>query len=260
MFAHQSHPLPENLLPDDVADLLSRLGHRVDRRNVTRALEGAGIPGVVPPASRAERWTIPLTTLLDVVAAVLQRRELRSAGPGRRVLPSLEKFRLSAARLLMREPALAKHVELKLRRRVTAEIRLQEEAAQERAATRMAEAERQRRAAIRMERADRQRRENFAMGELYFEARLRATAARFPTIDKLALESAAFTAFMHEWPYPGDRPSWWLPPPGALVSAVDRQRDWLDGKTRERPDLAPLIPAIDFTEPWPWRREAADAP
>ena len=256
MFAHQSHPLPENLLPDDVADLLSRLGHRVDRRNVTRALEGAGIPGVVPPASRAERWTIPLTTLLDVVAAVLQRRELRSAGPGRRVLPSLETFRLSAARLLMRDPALAKHVEVKLRRRVAAEIRVQEEAAQERAAARLAEADRQRRAVIRMERADRQRRENFAMGELYFEARLRATAARFPVLDKRSIESVAFAAFMSEWPYPNDRPAWWLPPPGALDAAVEMQRSWLDGKTRECPDLAPLIPAIDFTAPWPWRGDA----
>ena len=58
MFAHDELTLPDNLLPDDVADLLARLGHRVDRRNVTRALQAAGIPGAAAPASRASRWTI----------------------------------------------------------------------------------------------------------------------------------------------------------------------------------------------------------
>ena len=77
MFAHHKLQLPENLLPDDVSDLLARLGHPIDRRNVTRALEAADIAGVVPPASRAHRWTIPRDTLLEVAAAVLRRRELR---------------------------------------------------------------------------------------------------------------------------------------------------------------------------------------
>ena len=95
MFAHDELELPENLLPDDVSDLLARLGHRCDRRNVTRALEVAGIPGVVPPASRATRWTIPRSTLLDVVAAVLQRRRARAAAPGRRWSP---RWRRSACR------------------------------------------------------------------------------------------------------------------------------------------------------------------
>jgi hypothetical protein len=53
MFAHDKLELPDNLLPDDVADLLAWLGYRCDRRNITRALEVAGIPGVVPPGSRA---------------------------------------------------------------------------------------------------------------------------------------------------------------------------------------------------------------
>jgi hypothetical protein len=69
MFAHDKLELPANLLPDDVADLLAWLGYRCDRRNITRALEGAGIPGVVPPGSRAAKWTIPCERLLDVTAA-----------------------------------------------------------------------------------------------------------------------------------------------------------------------------------------------
>src|SRR3954452_13331571 len=73
MFAHDKLDLPENLLPDDVSDLLARLGYRCDRCNITRALEGAGIPGVVPPGSRAAKWTIPCERLLDVTAAFRTR-------------------------------------------------------------------------------------------------------------------------------------------------------------------------------------------
>src|SRR3954454_5128776 len=69
MFAHDKLDLPANLLPDDVADLLAWLGYRCDRRNITRALEVARIPGIVPPHSRATKWTIPCATLLDVTAA-----------------------------------------------------------------------------------------------------------------------------------------------------------------------------------------------
>src|SRR4051794_9773730 len=112
MFAHHNADLPANLLPDDVADLLAWLGHRVDRRNITRALEVAGIPGVVPPASRARRWIIPSACLLDVVAAVLQRRELRAAAPGWRSAGPLEHHHLPAARMLMQRPELAKYVPL----------------------------------------------------------------------------------------------------------------------------------------------------
>ena len=81
MFAHDKLDLPANLLPDDVADLLAWLGYRCDRRNITRALEVAGIPGVVPPGSRAAQWTIPCQTLLDVTAAVLVAA--RFGPPGR---------------------------------------------------------------------------------------------------------------------------------------------------------------------------------
>ena len=82
MFAHDKLDLPANLLPDDVADLLAWLGYRCDRRNITRALEVAGIPGVVPPGSRAAKWTIPCERLLDVTAAVLHRRAFRAARAG----------------------------------------------------------------------------------------------------------------------------------------------------------------------------------
>ena len=34
MFAHDRLELPANLLPDDVSDLLARLGYRVDREEV----------------------------------------------------------------------------------------------------------------------------------------------------------------------------------------------------------------------------------
>ena len=40
MFAHHDAKLPENLLPDDVADLLAGLGYRVDRRNIMPRLRG----------------------------------------------------------------------------------------------------------------------------------------------------------------------------------------------------------------------------
>src|SRR3954454_15786214 len=126
MFAHDKLELPENLLPDDVSDLLAWLGYRCDRRNITRALEVTRIPGIVPPGSRAARWTIPCEELLDVTAAVLQRRELRAAAPGRRSVGPLDRYRLSAARLLMQEPALSRYVPLAVRRQIQAEERARE--------------------------------------------------------------------------------------------------------------------------------------
>src|SRR4051812_9500928 len=170
MFAHHDAKLPETLLPDDVADLLARLGYRVDRRNLCRALEAADIPGVVPPASRAARWTIPVGCVLDVVAAVLQRRDLRAAAPGRRPARPLDRYHLPAARLLMQVPALAEHVLLALRRRVSAEVRERVEAARERARERQAAAERARRAEARVRDTDIERLEDYAMQELDFEA------------------------------------------------------------------------------------------
>src|SRR4051794_26823123 len=145
MFAHDKLELPENLLPDDVSDLLARLGYRCDRRNITRALEGAGIPGIVPPGSRAAKWTIPCERLLDVTAAVLHRRAFRTAGPARMPVRPRGHFRLEAARLLLRERELARYVPPHLRREIAAERRQAEVAAAERRRQQLEAAEAERR-------------------------------------------------------------------------------------------------------------------
>src|SRR3954470_14895697 len=145
MFAHHDAKLPDNLLPDDVSDLLAWLGYRCDRRNITRALEVAGIPGVVPPGSRAAKWTIPCERLLDVTAAVLHRRAFRAAGPARMPVRPRGHFRLDAARLLLRERELARYVPPHLRREIAAERRRAEAAVAERRRQQLAAAEAERR-------------------------------------------------------------------------------------------------------------------
>src|SRR3954452_23775664 len=239
MFAHHDAKLPETLLPDDVADLLARLGYRVDRRNLCRALEAADIPGVVPPGSRAARWTIPCETLLDVTAAVLQRRELRAAAPGRRSVGPLERYHLPAARLLLRERELARFVPAGLRHQVKAEERAREEAARQAVQQRIDEAERARRAVERWQAAEFKRVAASAMQWLYSEARWRAMAVR----------GADFEA---EWPDPKARPDWWLLPPDVLVAAVEMWRPYIDGKAK-RPAIEHLLPDIDYSKLWPWR-------
>src|SRR3954471_14675904 len=131
MFAHDKLALPDNLLPDDVADLLAWLGYPGGRRHNTRDLEVAGIPGVVPPGSRAAKWTIPCRTLLDVTAAVLHRRAFRAAGPARMPVRPRGHFRLEAARLLLRARELARYVPPHLKREVAAERRRAEAAVAE---------------------------------------------------------------------------------------------------------------------------------
>src|SRR3954451_6252776 len=160
MFAHYDAKLPENLLLDDVADLLAGLGYRVDRRNIARALEGAGIPGVVPPGSRAAKWTIPCERLLDVTAAVLHRRAFRAAGSARMPVGPRGHFRLDAARLLLRERELARYVPPYLKREVAAERRQAEAAAAERRRRQLEAAEAERREAeLRRRRGEERRRE-----------------------------------------------------------------------------------------------------
>lgn len=258
MFAHDRLELPANLLPDDVSDLLARLGYRVDRRNVTLALSAAEIPGVIPPPSRATRWTIPRDQLLDVTAAVLRRREFRAAGPSRMQVATLDRFRLPAARLLLQARELASYVPASLRRRIAAEQRDRREAAAARAQQRLAHVEREQQREARIQAADLARLRDFAMLALYAEIRMVATSARFPQLDREVLNSPAFESFLAEWPYPGERPAWWQPQPGALDAAVELVRPWLDGKTRESPDLRHLVPKVDFAQPWPWRAEPAD--
>src|SRR5215217_6351849 len=161
MFAHDKLDLPDNLLPDDVSDLLAWLGYRCDRRNITRALEVAGIPGVVPPGSRAAKWTIPCERLLDVTAAVLHRRAFRAAGPARMPVRPRGHFRLDAARLLLlRERELARYVPPHLRREIAAERRQAEAAAAERRRRQLAAAEAERREEdLRRRRGEARRRE-----------------------------------------------------------------------------------------------------
>ena len=200
MFAHDKLELPANLLPDDVADLLAWLGYRCDRRNITRALEVAGIPGVVPPGSRAAKWTIPCQRLLDVTAAVLHRRAFRAAAPGRRSVGPLDRYRLSAARLLMQESALSRYVPLAVRRQIQAEIREREKAAQQRVQDRLDREERYRRAEERWQASEFKRVADSVTLWLYAEARWRAMAVRFP--DQWCGLRDGAEGFAEEWPDP----------------------------------------------------------
>ena len=255
MFAHDKLDLPENLLPDDVSDLLARLGYRCDRRNITRALEGAGIPGIVPPGSRAAKWTIPCETLLDVTAAILHRRAFRAASPARMPVRPIDHFRLDAARLLLHERELARYVPPHLRREIAAERRQAEAAAAERQRQRLEAAEAERREEeLRRQRGEARRRAT-AMLFAYAECRLAATAALFPVYSEGLYDTPEYRAFLETWPLPDQRPSWWQPPPGMLEEVMARLRPWFAGRVRLQPDLAPLVPAgVDFTQPWPWRR------
>src|SRR3954447_8548657 len=256
MFAHHDVKLPENLLPDDVADLLARLGYRVDRRNVCRALEAADIPGVVPPASRAARWTIPCERLLDVTAAVLHRRAFRAAGPARMPVRPRGHFRLDAARLLLRERELARYVPPHLKREIAAERRRAEAAVAERRRQQLEAAEAERREEeLRRRRGEGRRRET-AMLFAYAECRLVASAALFPVYTEGLYDTPAFRAFLEAWPVADQRPRWWLPPPGMLEEVMAKLLPWFAGRVRQQPDFAPLVPTdVDFALPWPWRAE-----
>src|SRR4051812_4552034 len=256
MFAHDKLELPENLLPDDVSDLLAWLGYRCDRRNITRALEVAGIPGVVPPGSRAAKWTIPCERLLDVTAAVLHRRAFRAAGPARMPVRPRGHFRLDAARLLLRERELARYVPPHLRREIVAERRQAEAAAAERRRQQLEAAEAERREAELRHRRGEERRRETAMLYAYFECRLAATAARFPVYTEGLYDTLEFRTFLEAWPVPDQRPRWWLPPPGMLEEVSAKLQPWFAGRIRQQPDFAPLVPTgFDFTQPWPWRAD-----
>src|SRR3954451_21654163 len=256
MFAHDKLELPENLLPDDVSDLLARLGYRCDRRNITRALEGAGIPGVVPPGSRAAKWTIPCERLLDVTAAVLHRRAFRAAGPARLQVRPRGHFRLDAARLLLRERELARYVPPHLKREVAAERRRAEAAAAERRRQQLEAAEAERREEELRRRRGEERGRETAMLVAYAECRLAATAARFSVYTEGLYDTPEFRAFLEAWPVADQRPGWWRPPPGMLEVVMAKLRPWFAGKVRQQPDFAPLVPKdVDFTQPWPWRAE-----
>jgi hypothetical protein len=258
MFAHDELTLPDNLLPDDVADLLARLGHRVDRRNVTRALEGAGIPGVAAPASRARRWTIPRGALLDVVAAVLHRRWCRAAAPGRWSFGSPARHRLPAARLLLREPALAPLVPEALRREVRAERRRADAEALERRRRELREEQRRRRTEEGWRRRQEQQIERQCLFELYAATWTRAREARVPAHAGGRDDAPEYRAFVERWPRPSaGPPGWWRPPPRVLPAAVERFRPYWVGKAA-RPEIQDLLPRdVAYGKPWPWRAEGA---
>ena len=232
MFAHHNADLPEILLPDDVADLLAWLG-----TGSTGATSRAPWrPPTSPAWSRRHpvpaRWIIPSACLFDVVAAVLQRRELRAAAPGRRSVGPLERYHLPAARLLMKEPTLSRYVPARLRHQVKAEERDREEAARQTVQRRIDEAERVRRAEERWQAAEFKRIAASATLWLYSEARWRAMAVRFPLSSGADFyETEDWRAFEAEWPDPkhartggGCRRTCWWPPSscGAHISTARR--------------------------------------
>jgi hypothetical protein len=159
--------------------------------------------------------------------------------------------------LLLREPSLKSYVPLALRRQVAAEERQRAEAALQRQRQREAAANAKAASEKRWQRQQDDRLRDLAMIYIYAEARMAATAARFPVLNKVVIESAAFEEFLAAWPYPGARPVWWRAPPGVLEKAVELVRPWADGRVREQPELAHLLPAeVDYLQPWPWRADA----
>src|SRR3954465_14576410 len=125
----------DNLLPDDVVHLAAALRLRVDRPNVTRALEHPPVPGEQSPPRRGVPWTIPRAALVQVFAACLQRRALRELAPkGLRPRP-LQHYEVEAARRMLKVPSLKRLVP----RRLTVQVRRREA---EEAASRRREEER----------------------------------------------------------------------------------------------------------------------
>jgi hypothetical protein len=249
---------PETLSPDAVSDLLARLGHPIDRRNIVLALQAEPIPGVTPSPCRGTPWSISRSALLDTVAAVLRRRAMRSAARSFQPVPSLARFHRPAAELLMRDPDLARLVPRALRRSIEAAAQLRQEAAEARRKAAAWAAGAAQRAEDAREREDRRRLHEFAMLSLYFECRLRASAARFAKLDQATVESLAYAAFCVEWPFPNARPPSWLPPPGTLEAAAELLRPWLVGTAKAPPELRHLLPSeIDWSQPWPWWRDDA---
>jgi hypothetical protein len=248
----------ETLSPDGVADLLARLGHPVDRRNIVLALQAEPIAGVVPSPRRGTPWSIAPSALLDVVAAVLRRRAMRAASRSFQPVPPLARYHRPAAELLLRDSDLARVVPKKLRFSIEAAAHLKQEQAEARRKAAAWAAGREQRAAEARERQKMRLLTDYAMLTLYADARMAATAARFRPLDKAALESPAFAQFVIEWPYPGERPADWLPPPGVLEAAIEEVRPFHDGKTRQIPDLRHLFPAtLDWSKRWPWWKSDA---
>jgi hypothetical protein len=262
---------PDSLLPDDVADLAASIGLRIDRRNVTRALEHVPVPGVVPPPRRGVPWTIPRTALVQVFAACLRRRALRELAPmGLRPRP-LQHYEAEAARRMLRDPALAALVPAGLRERMRrdeqarrrAERRREEE--RRRAAAEAAEAAR-RRAQARREaeerltraweaywRAERRHRH---LGRAYGHAKrlayldLKEDCARRGVDGPVGRDwPERFPQFVADWPT--ERPLWWVPPPGMLEAVIVEPTTIPYGYVE--PDWRRWVPPYVPGRPWPWR-------
>jgi hypothetical protein len=250
--------LPEALSPDAISELLARLGYVVDRRNLVLALQSEPIPGVTPSPCRGTPWSIAPSALLDVVAAVLRRRAMRAASRSFQPVPPLARYHRAAGEIMLRDPDLAPLVPKQLRLSIEAAAQLRREAAEARRQAAAWAAGREQRMAEHREREDGRRLHEFGRLHLYFEARLRVTAARFPKLDKEAIESPAYTSFCVEWPFPNAIPPSWLPPPGTLDAAAELLRPWMLGTAKAPPELRHLLPSeIDWSQPWPWWRDDA---
>ena len=251
--------LPETLTVLDVEDLMTSLGRPSDRTAIARALAQTEIEGVVAPGRRGEPWRIPTGSWW-----MWWPRSSDAETRGRLLLRGCRSnlCRAIACPLLAFWPA-ARILLGSFRNgsgaRLRPMTRKQREAADAAARLRQAAAERERQREARVNAAELARLQDLARLHLYFDARVAATAARFPKLDRDTLNSPEFADFMLEWPYPADRPSWWQPPPGALNAAVELIRPWVTGKTRECPRLEHLLPReINYSQPWPWRREPTD--
>jgi hypothetical protein len=268
----------DNLLPDDVADLAASLRLRIDRRNVTRALERTPVPGVVPPPRRGVPWTIPRTALVQVFAACLQRRALRELAPmGLRPRP-LQHYEVEAARRMLKVPSLKRLVprglvtqvrrreaeEAAYRRREEERIEamLRQVEANSPWARQQREAERRRRQeAELMARLERERTER-ALDRAYaiclhlafrdFDPPL---TGRHPN-GRPCFRREDFPQYAADWPR--ERPPWWLPPPGMLEAV--RAEPACKPYDYQEPDWRRWVPPYVPGRPWPWRDDAGEPP
>lgn len=123
----------------------------------------------------------------------------------------------------------------------------------------LAEAECERRREVRERERDEKCRRDAAALVLYCEFR---NCACNQLVAGHGASSPEFAKFVKDWPSPGlsRPPDWWVPPPGLLQKARERTDAWIDGRTREWPNVRDLIPDTDYAVPWPWRRAERERP
>jgi hypothetical protein len=250
--------LPEHLLPDDVVEACLWAGFRIDRRNVTRALEQTPIPGVLPLPRRGVAGQIPRAALADVLAVCLRRRDLRERAPKGLHLRPIEEYRRQAAERMMRVPWLAPLVSepaAQLIRKREAAEKARERGARKKAAEQEREARRaeearleQIRARKQAEREERARREE---QEWRRRAYFRCAVLVLEQIGCLygKAPSPRPPAFNADWPT--SPPDWWLPPPGMVEAMQAEPR--IPPPGYRSPDLSHLMAPYVLGHPWPWR-------